>query len=237
VAIAKQDGPDPATAGQPLTYTITVANFGPAVANSVSVLDFLPGGVEFVSATASQGSCSTGPNVGCSLGNMAVGGVATVTIVVRPSIAGSLTNNAAAFSSNVSDSFTSNNAASVVTTVIGGIAPVIGLSGPRRCNPLEGSCFVDVESNEDATATATGRLVVPRVRGAQASLRYRFRRVSKTVAAEEQEELRLRVNRRARRALRRAFNRGRRARARIRVSVRDLDGNTTTRIRRIRIAP
>ena len=167
---------------------------------------------------------------------MNVGGVATVTIVVTPSVAGTLTNSAAAFAASPTDSFSSNNAASVVTSVNDGGAPVIGLSGPRRCELLaERFCFIDVDSNEDSTATATGTLIVPRVGTAQASLRFRFRRVSKTVAAEEQEELRLRVSGRARRAVRRALNRGRRARARIRVSVRDAEGNATTRIRRIRI--
>ena len=173
MAIAKQDGPDPAAAGQNLTYTLTIANFGPAVATNVSVIDFLPGGVQFVSAVPSQGSCGTGPNVGCSLGNMNVGGIATVTIVVTPSVAGTLTNNAAAFAASPSESFSSNNAASVVTTVANSsAAPVIALGGPRRCELLaDRFCFIDVDSNEDSTATATGTLIVPRVGTAQASLR------------------------------------------------------------------
>lgn len=78
-------------AGSNLTYTLTVTNHGPNPAFGARVTDTLPAGVTFVSATASQGSCS-GPN--CSLGDMSSGASATVRIVVRPTAAGVITNRA-----------------------------------------------------------------------------------------------------------------------------------------------
>ena len=53
LSITKGDAPDPVTAGQQLTYTLTVANGGPDAAAAVAVSDPLPAGVSFVSATPS----------------------------------------------------------------------------------------------------------------------------------------------------------------------------------------
>ena len=58
LAITKSDSPDPVTVSQPLTYTLTVINHGPSAATGVTVTDPLPSTVTFVSASATQGSCS-----------------------------------------------------------------------------------------------------------------------------------------------------------------------------------
>jgi uncharacterized repeat protein (TIGR01451 family) len=68
----------------PLSYRIIATNKGPAVATNVVVTDTLPAGVTFVSTTTTQGSCSGSAIVTCSLGSLAVGGQAIVTIVVTP---------------------------------------------------------------------------------------------------------------------------------------------------------
>ena len=83
-------------AGQTLTYNITVTNAGPTDAASVVVTDVLPAGASFVWATASQGSCSGTTTVSCTLGTIANGGNATITLQVTPSAAGTLSNTAAA---------------------------------------------------------------------------------------------------------------------------------------------
>ena len=62
------------------TYKITVTNIGQGAASSVSVTDQLPSGVQFISAQPSQGSIS-GSN--WNVGNVAVGGMATLMITVR----------------------------------------------------------------------------------------------------------------------------------------------------------
>lgn len=81
--------------GQPLTFTATVTNN--SVAQHVGLKDFLPQGMELISATPSQGNCGTGhqPNaVQCTLGELPSGGSATVEVVVLPTAPGTATNKA-----------------------------------------------------------------------------------------------------------------------------------------------
>ena len=83
-----------------MTYTVTVGNGGSSAATSVTLSDVLPAAARFVSANASQGSCSrtgsgqSGGTLTCDLGTLAGGSAATITLVVRPSKAGTLTNTA-----------------------------------------------------------------------------------------------------------------------------------------------
>jgi len=75
------------------TYTIEITNQGPHTATAVRLADELPGAVNFVSLQTSQG---TGTNdsgtVKCELGDLPAGSHALVTIVVRPTALGLLTN-------------------------------------------------------------------------------------------------------------------------------------------------
>lgn len=119
LAITKTDNADPVTAGDNVVYTVTVTNNGPDQASSVVVTDNLPGSVNFVSATASQGSCNQASGVvTCNLGNMANAAVATVTITVTttsssvPSMS-----NTASVTSSTTDPVGSNNSATQGTTV------------------------------------------------------------------------------------------------------------------------
>ena len=115
LSITKGDSPDPVTAGSSLTYTLTVHNAGPDSAAAVMVSDPLPARVTFVSATPSVGSCSGTSTVTCSLGSLASGASATVTIVVSPS-SGPLSNTATV-SSSTADPSSANNSATATTTV------------------------------------------------------------------------------------------------------------------------
>lgn len=99
-----------------LTYTVNVKNNGPATATGVTVTDTLPSSMKFVSARSSQGSCSGGTTVTCSLGSVNSGVYATVKIVVQPQSKGSYTNTAYVRSSNT-DNNNLNNLSSVTTTV------------------------------------------------------------------------------------------------------------------------
>ena len=55
----------------------------------MKVTDTLPAGVALVSVTPSQGTCSFGATVICQLGSLTAGGaIASVTLVVKPSAAG-----------------------------------------------------------------------------------------------------------------------------------------------------
>src|SRR5262249_53336905 len=81
--------PSPVLAGQTMTLTVGVANAGPSPATATH-LDFsVPDGVAVRDATPSQGTCTIAP-LACDLGTLAPGAVATVSITLRPTVAGSL---------------------------------------------------------------------------------------------------------------------------------------------------
>lgn len=86
------DDPDPGPAGGLYTYTVRVDNNGPNPTTDVSLVQTLPtspAAAVFVSATATQGSCSNTPTqVTCALGSIAFPGFAAATIVVRLPISG-----------------------------------------------------------------------------------------------------------------------------------------------------
>lgn len=117
-SISEQSSPNPdAVTGHHVTYTVTAADNGPNDASQVSVVDTLPAGTAFVSATASQGSCShTSGQVTCALGSVTYGADATATIVVTPSAAGSITDSATV-SSALLEYNPSNDSASQTTAV------------------------------------------------------------------------------------------------------------------------
>jgi uncharacterized repeat protein (TIGR01451 family) len=80
----------PAVAGKTLSYTLTVANFGPSDASDVVLVDTLPTGTRLVSAVPSLGGdCriereeSSADTVICSVARLSGGGEATVTIVIE----------------------------------------------------------------------------------------------------------------------------------------------------------
>src|SRR5262249_21910986 len=85
--------PAAVTTGQQVTYTLSVHNGGPSDATGVAVTDALPAGVGFVSA--STGCTNASGTVTCTVGSLANGANATITIVVTaPSTAGTITNTA-----------------------------------------------------------------------------------------------------------------------------------------------
>jgi uncharacterized repeat protein (TIGR01451 family) len=116
LSVTKTDSPDPVSAGNTLTYSLSVQNGG-GDATGVTLTDTLPAGVTFVSATPSQGSCTQAAGtVICNLGTLANAASATVEIKVTPQSGGMITNSASA-TSNEPDSNITNNSASATTTV------------------------------------------------------------------------------------------------------------------------
>jgi uncharacterized repeat protein (TIGR01451 family) len=107
---------EPFVVGEDGTYTITVTNAGPSAAAAVTVTDILPAGATFVSATPSQGSCSGTTTVTCTLGTLANGASATITLIVRPTAPGPLSNTATV-SSTTADPTPGNNASTEVVNV------------------------------------------------------------------------------------------------------------------------
>lgn len=126
LAVTKSDGADPVTAGQNLTYTITVANAGPGEAQSVTLTDTLPTGATFVSATAPAGWMLATPDVGSGgtvtatastlAADVTAGAVVTIVVNVGAGVTGTLTNTAAV-SSATTDPDSANDSAMATTTV------------------------------------------------------------------------------------------------------------------------
>jgi uncharacterized repeat protein (TIGR01451 family) len=80
LAITKTSSPAEARIGQNLTYTLTVTNNGPNVANSITVTDTLPGAVTFVSA---PGECTGTTTVTCTAASLASSANVQFTITVH----------------------------------------------------------------------------------------------------------------------------------------------------------
>jgi trimeric autotransporter adhesin len=109
-----------ATTGTAFSYTVQVANLGQSSAAGVTLTTVLPASVVGGTYSSSQGTCSGDGVLYCSLGAIANGGSASVTISITPTVAGSLT--MTGFASSVSfDPVSSNNQANASTTVTGNV--------------------------------------------------------------------------------------------------------------------
>ncbi|MDX6647145.1 MAG: large repetitive protein [Miltoncostaeaceae bacterium] len=139
LALTAAASPTPAVnAGSPITYTLTVTNGGPSAASGVTVTNTLPAGVGLLSMAPSQGQCSiAGIVVTCNLGGLASGATATVTIRVQALVAGAVADSASVTATEM-DPVTTNNSASVTTTV--NLAVDLGLTaqGPTAPVPAGG---------------------------------------------------------------------------------------------------
>ncbi|HEY3760509.1 MAG TPA: tandem-95 repeat protein [Verrucomicrobiae bacterium] len=110
-----------------LSYTISVTNFGPSTASTITVTDTLPAGVTFVSAT---GSGTTNNGVATwNLASLAANATTNFTLIVTAPVSGTLTNTASVTSPTV-DPVTTNNVSPPVTTTVTPLADLaIGKSG------------------------------------------------------------------------------------------------------------
>lgn len=115
------------------THTFTVSSGG-SVAPNVTLNATLTSNVAVQSATASQGSCTpTATTVSCSLGTVAPGANATVTITVEaPSTVPNVVDTATVASS-LTDPNLGNNTATVQTAVIGAVGEIFSVAGNGSC--------------------------------------------------------------------------------------------------------
>lgn len=84
-------------AGESYSYDMVVSNLGPNTASSVVLVDPLPAGISFQSATTADGTCSYNPisrTLTCQLGTILVGDSKTVTLNVRSEVEGLVENEA-----------------------------------------------------------------------------------------------------------------------------------------------
>lgn len=128
VALTMTAEPGTVTAGDNVTYAITVENKSGSPAGSVSVANALPAGAALVSASSTQGQCGSAATVTCAVGTLAAGAKAVATLVVRTSAAGTLQDTATVASAI--DPNTANDSATATITV--NAAPV---SAPPDITP------------------------------------------------------------------------------------------------------
>jgi uncharacterized repeat protein (TIGR01451 family) len=124
LSLTMTSGPNPVSSGAQETYVLRAFNNGPYDAPNTVVSDPLPAGLNFVSCTTSQGSCS-GPSAGTNgtvtvnLGKLNTFVTVNMTIVTQVAAAsGAAVSNTASIGSSRFDSDTSNNSATTTTPVV-----------------------------------------------------------------------------------------------------------------------
>ena len=116
LAVNKLDSPDPVGVGELLTYNLIVENLGPDGATDVVLVDTLPPGTTFVSA--SPGCVHASGVVTCNIGTMAPAANLEITIVVHaPDAVGTITNTASVSGSRF-DPTMANNTSDQQTEVV-----------------------------------------------------------------------------------------------------------------------
>ncbi len=89
LAVSGEAGADPVTVGESVTVHAAVVSRGPGTATGTQLTVALPAQLSYLSAAPSQGSCSeAGGVVTCTLGDLAAGGTASVTVTAQASAAG-----------------------------------------------------------------------------------------------------------------------------------------------------
>jgi uncharacterized delta-60 repeat protein/uncharacterized repeat protein (TIGR01451 family) len=119
LAVLASGVPASAVIGANYTCTFTITNRGPAPAESVALLDQMPAGLTLVSASTSAGTWSkVQGTLTWNIGSLASGATASMTLVSRPTVLGTLSSTATV-SANQIDPSLGNNSINMVTTVLG----------------------------------------------------------------------------------------------------------------------
>jgi uncharacterized delta-60 repeat protein/uncharacterized repeat protein (TIGR01451 family) len=116
LGLAMSAAPDPLTLGGNVTFTMTVSNNGPATATSVLLTNTLPASAAFVSASTPAYSLVGNVLVFTNLADIGNGGQSVVTVTLKPTVAGNITNSAAVGSA-VIDPLKANNTAAAKVSV------------------------------------------------------------------------------------------------------------------------
>ena len=126
VGVTKSNSPDPVTAGNNLTYTVTVTNSGTSDASNVTLTDVLPANTTFVSFTAPAGwtpstpAPGSGGTVTATIPTLVASGIATFTLVVNVNNATPATTvitNTATVTTTTTDTNSTNDSATSTATV------------------------------------------------------------------------------------------------------------------------
>ncbi|MEG4318478.1 MULTISPECIES: CARDB domain-containing protein [unclassified Microcoleus] len=115
LSVTKTANADTATVGNNLTYTVSVTNKGTSNAKEVTLIDTLPEGVEFISASVNP-SQKSGNELTFDLGNLNNGEAKTIKVTVTPPKTGNITGSAQV-TSKTFDSDATNDIAVLTTSV------------------------------------------------------------------------------------------------------------------------
>jgi uncharacterized repeat protein (TIGR01451 family) len=145
--VTRVTGPASVGANSNLTYTLTVTNLGPGTASNVVVLDTLPVGVTFVSAS-SGGTNASGVIRWPTLTNFVANATTNFTLTVTAPDEGSLTN-VVSSTSDTSDPIPANNDGTEASGQV--ITLVLGVN-------VSGYAYLDANKNgfKDGSEAGTG---------------------------------------------------------------------------------
>ena len=117
LAVTMTDAPDPVPAGNQITYSLLVTNKLEKLLSGVRLLDTLPAGVNFVSATSTRGSCTHSAGVvTCLIGTLSDFEDVNITITATAGLPGFATNVATVLA-NGPDMNSSDNTAITSTEI------------------------------------------------------------------------------------------------------------------------
>ena len=121
LSVTGSGSPPTVTQGDNITYTLNIQNAGPQTATNVVLTDTLPATTTLVSSSV---ACSQGgATLTCALGTLLSTGSTSMTVTVKTSAAGSISNTISV-KSDVPDPNTTNNSISISSTV-NALPPVI----------------------------------------------------------------------------------------------------------------
>ncbi|MCH7800577.1 MAG: DUF11 domain-containing protein, partial [Chloroflexi bacterium] len=160
ISLSKSVSPVTGQSGGELTYTITVSNLGPGTATGVSVTDSLPTCLTLISATTTQGTCSSAQTVTCSLGDLVV--TASVSISVKTNVDGgffgTIVNTATATTAAV-ETNTQNNSASASVTIVTNADLSITKTASVESVPAGGSLTYTLTVTNHGPSTSTQAVI------------------------------------------------------------------------------
>jgi uncharacterized repeat protein (TIGR01451 family) len=129
LAITMGASANPVAQGSPLTYTLTVTNYGLVPATSVVVTDALPAALSSASGSTSQGSYNySGGLFTCNLGALGIGSGASITLNVTATAAGYVTNSAVTSGAQTDFNLVNNSASAGVLVTGGSTSPTLSFT-------------------------------------------------------------------------------------------------------------
>lgn len=163
VSVVKTTGATTVTAGNNVSYTITVTNNGPDVATDVVLTDAYPAGTTFVSLTHASGevasTCSTAGSLSCTFNVLGNGQSSTYTLVLRAGDTTSISNTANVTSSIFDDDL-SNNSSTAPTVIVTPSADLsVTKSGPTTATAGTNATYIVTLTNNGPSTAANVSLV------------------------------------------------------------------------------